>query len=85
MKAEMKVPNTTTLTLGDKQFEVAVMNDTIKDHVRLMDEWRQDEQDQTNELLKTRSAIAYVQQTIANLITQQIENAANEQEKQDAE
>ena len=69
-----KIQPTLTITLDDATFEVANMSDQVKQLVMYLDEWRQDEADQTSALLKTRAALHDIQNTL--LTTIQAEQAA---------
>lgn len=72
-----KIQPTTTITVDDKTFEVASMSDDVKQLIVYLDDWRQDEADQTSALLKTRAALHDLQNTL--LSTLQSEAAAAQQ------
>lgn len=68
------VQKTVTITVDNTTYEVANMSADIQQLVVYLDEWRQEEADQTSALLKTRAALNDIQNTM--LTTIQNERAA---------
>ena len=59
-----KIQQTTTITIDTNTFEVASMSANVQQLVVYLDEWRQEEADQTSALLKTRAALNDIQATL---------------------
>ena len=66
-----QVQKTVTITIDDATFEVASMSAEIQQLVVYLDEWRQEEADQTSALLKTRAALHDIQNTMLSTIQQE--------------
>jgi hypothetical protein len=73
-----KIQETVTVTIDDQSYDVATLSDGVKQMVALMDEWRQDEADQTSGLLKTRAAIRDIQNTLLTTIKAELAPAAED-------
>jgi hypothetical protein len=63
------VQDTLTITIDDNVYDVADLSTDVKQMVQYLDDWRQDEADQTSDLLKTRAALRDIQ----NMILAQIQ------------
>lgn len=72
---------TTTITIDDQTFNVADLSTEVQQLTAYLDDWRQDEQDQASELLKTRAALRDIQ----NTLLQQIQEDLKDKEAVDGE
>lgn len=77
----MQLTPTTTINIDQEDFKVELMSDEVRRLVQLLDEWRQDESDQSGQLLKTRAALRDIQ----NTLLQQIQHEKAEAEAEGAE
>lgn len=71
-----QIQKTVTITVDETTFEVANMSAEIQQLVVYLDEWRQEEADQTSALLKTRAALHDIQNTMLTTIQQEQAAAA---------
>jgi hypothetical protein len=55
---------TTTITTDDGDFNVADLSPELQQLVKFFDKWRQDEVEQTEQLIKTRAAINDIKKSI---------------------
>lgn len=69
---------TTSVTIDEATYAVADLSDNVKQMIALMDEWRQKDADQTNDLLLVRAAIRDIQNTLLTTIKQELEQKAAE-------
>ena len=67
-----KIQQTTTITIDQTTFEVARMSQNVQQLVVYLDEWRQEEADQTSALLKTRAALNDIQNTLLSTIQEEV-------------
>lgn len=63
------IQKTLTITIDDQVYTVADLSEETKQLVVYLDDWRQDETDQTSALLKTRAGLRDIQ----NMILAQIQ------------
>jgi hypothetical protein len=55
---------TETITIDDKTYAVAEQSDEIRQMVQYLDDWREQEAAEVSALLKTRSALKELQQSL---------------------
>lgn len=79
-----KIQQTTTITIDTATFEVASMSENVQQLVVYLDEWRQEEADQTSALLKTRAALHDIQNTLLSTIQAEAEAAQSAAAVQEA-
>jgi hypothetical protein len=77
------VPKTLTITIDEQAYEVADLSTEVQQMVQYLDTWRQDEADQTSELLKTRAALRDIQNMILAQIQKEQAEAVTAAESSD--
>lgn len=72
------VQPTTSITIDGETFAVADLSAEVQQLVQYLDQWRQDEVEQSSELLKTRSALRDLQNVLLQQLQKDKDAAAEE-------
>jgi hypothetical protein len=75
----LQVQQTTTITADNGVLNVSELSSEVQQLIQHLDNWRQDEVDQTSQLIKTKAAINDIRNTIFQQLQQDLANQSEPQ------
>jgi hypothetical protein len=81
----IEIQKTLTITIDETVYNVADTSEEVQQMVVYLDEWRQNEADESAALLKTRAALRELQNMILAQIQKEAEDAAKGDEVESVE